>query len=87
MRASSLLIAALVAGAQLGSAQAPSVPSIRVRHTMTVTLDPTTHRLAVVDEISIPPGTQHYPEVVGNQTWIAVAAYCDDCPIIAQAKK
>lgn len=45
------------------------------------------HFIGPGEAISIPPGTQHYPEVVGNQTWIAVAAYCDDCPIIGKAKK
>jgi hypothetical protein len=25
--------------------------------------------------------------VVGNEIWLAVAAYCDDCPLIAEAKK
>jgi quercetin dioxygenase-like cupin family protein len=52
-----------------------------------VKIDGEDHFLSPGEAISIPPGTQHYPEVVGNQTWIAVAAYCDDCPIIAQAKK
>jgi quercetin dioxygenase-like cupin family protein len=52
-----------------------------------VHIDGKDHFLSAGEAISIPPGSQHYPEVVGNQTWIAVAAYCDDCPIIAQAKK
>ena len=50
-------------------------------------IDGEDHFLSPGEAISIPPGTQHYPEVIGNQTWIAVAAYCDDCPIIAKAKK
>ena len=45
------------------------------------------HFLAPGEAISIPPGTQHYPEVVGSEIWLAVAAYCDDCPLIAAPKK
>ncbi len=60
MRATSFLIAALVAAPHLAAAQAaqapPAVPK-RVRHTMQVTLDPRSHRLAVVDEIALPSGT------------------------------
>ena len=25
--------------------------------------------------------------IKGNETWIAIAAYCDDCPLMAEAKK
>ncbi|HQZ18146.1 MAG TPA: hypothetical protein PLD86_14835, partial [Vicinamibacteria bacterium] len=61
MRATSLLIAALVAAPHVSSAQAPaaSAPAAapkRVRHTMQVTLDPKTHRLTVNDEIALPAG-------------------------------
>ena len=57
MRATSLLIAALVAAPALTSAQAPPAPLKRVRHAMSVTLDPKTHRLTVEDEIAFPTGT------------------------------
>ncbi len=59
MRATSLLIAALVAAPKLASPQAAPAPHAapgRVRHTMQVTLDPRSHRLAVVDEIALPSG-------------------------------
>jgi hypothetical protein len=57
MRATSFLLAALVAAPIASSAQAPAGPPKRVRHTMSVTVDPKTHRLTVEDEISIPPLT------------------------------
>ena len=61
MRATSLLIAALVAPSLVASAQAPppaAAPALkRVRHAMRVTLDPKTHRLTVDDEIALPAGT------------------------------
>lgn len=61
MRATSLLIAALVAAPHVSSAQAPAPPAApaapkRLRHTMQVTLDPVTHRLAVSDLIALPAG-------------------------------
>jgi quercetin dioxygenase-like cupin family protein len=30
----------------------------------------------------IPPGVKHPARVVGNENWIAVAAYCDECPVL-----
>ena len=60
MRATSLLIAALVAAPLASTAQppAPASPAAkRVRHTMSVMLDPKTHRLAVEDTVSFPLGT------------------------------
>jgi quercetin dioxygenase-like cupin family protein len=44
------------------------------------------HLISAGEAISIPPGASHYPEVVGRDTWTAVAAYCDDCPVMAKAK-
>lgn len=52
-----------------------------------IVIDGQDHFVEPGDAISIPPGSQHCPEVVGNETWIAIAAYCDDCPLMAQAKK
>jgi quercetin dioxygenase-like cupin family protein len=52
-----------------------------------VVIDGEDHFVSPGDAISIPPGSQHYPEVVGQEIWLAVAAYCDDCPLISQAKK
>lgn len=62
MRPSSLLMAALVVAPLTSSAQAPApagaaVAPSRVRHTMTVSLDPKTHRLGVEDKLSFPAGT------------------------------
>jgi quercetin dioxygenase-like cupin family protein len=52
-----------------------------------IIIDGEDHFVSPGDAISIPPGSQHYPEVVGNEVWLAIAAYCDDCPLMAQAKK
>ena len=30
----------------------------------------------------IPPDVEHPARVVGNENWIAVAAYCDECPVL-----
>ncbi len=57
MRATSLLLAALVAAPLASPAQTPATKSKRVRHAMSVTVDPQTHRLRVDDDIAIPPGT------------------------------
>jgi aminopeptidase N len=62
MRPSSLLIAALVVAPLTSSAQAPapagaSAAPARIRHTMSVSLDPKTHRLGVEDRITFPAGT------------------------------
>ena len=32
----------------------------------------------------IPPDTEHPAEVVGDETWFAVAAYCDECVLMKQ---
>jgi len=59
MRATSLLLAALVAASHASPAQAPAAATAapkRVRHVMQVTLDPKAHRLTVSDEIALPAG-------------------------------
>ena len=30
----------------------------------------------------IPPDTEHPARVIGNENWVAVAAYCDECPVL-----
>ncbi|MEO8501201.1 MAG: signal protein PDZ, partial [Vicinamibacteria bacterium] len=66
MRATSLLLGLLVAASAatsaLGQASAPTAG--RVRHAMTVALDPKTHQIVVEDEITFPPGTP--PEFLLN---------------------
>jgi hypothetical protein len=64
MRATSLLLAALVAVPVITPAQTPATTPRLVRHTMSVTIDPKTHRLAVTDEIAIPSGAR--PEFLLN---------------------
>jgi quercetin dioxygenase-like cupin family protein len=35
----------------------------------------------------IPPDTEHPARVVGDENWVAVAAYCDECPVLKKALK
>jgi quercetin dioxygenase-like cupin family protein len=30
----------------------------------------------------IPPDVEHPAKVVGDENWVAVAAYCDECPVL-----
>ena len=54
MRASCLLIAALVAAPLPTWAQTSTASLARVRHDLRVTLDAKTHRLTVIDEVTFP---------------------------------
>lgn len=33
----------------------------------------------------IPPDTAHPARVLGEEPWVAVAAYCDECPVLKKA--
>lgn len=33
----------------------------------------------------IPPDVAHPAQVVGQENWVAVAAYCDECPVLKKA--
>jgi quercetin dioxygenase-like cupin family protein len=33
----------------------------------------------------IPPDVEHPAKVVGEENWVAVAAYCDECPVLKKA--
>jgi quercetin dioxygenase-like cupin family protein len=33
----------------------------------------------------IPPDVEHPVHVVGRENWVAVAAYCDECPVLKKA--
>lgn len=33
----------------------------------------------------IPPDTEHPARVLGDENWVAVAAYCDECPVLKKA--
>jgi len=35
----------------------------------------------------IPPDVEHPAEVIGDEDWVAVAAYCDECPVLKKARK
>ncbi len=49
------MLTAVLLAAAVQAAPAPA-PAARVRHALRVTLDPTTHRLSVHDEVALPPG-------------------------------
>jgi quercetin dioxygenase-like cupin family protein len=34
----------------------------------------------------IPPDVEHPAQVIGDEPWIAVAAYCDDCPVLQRLR-
>lgn len=34
----------------------------------------------------IPPDAPHPAKVVGNENWVAVAAYCDECPVLKKER-
>jgi len=35
----------------------------------------------------IPPDVEHPANVMGDKEWVAVAAYCDDCPVLKKARR
>ena len=45
------------------------------------------HRLEEGSAFIIPPDVEHPAEVIGEKNWIAVAAYCDECPVLKRARK
>jgi len=34
----------------------------------------------------IPPEVAHPARVIGQENWVAVAAYCDECPVLKKAR-
>ena len=33
----------------------------------------------------IPPDVTHPAQVIGDVNWVAVAVYCDECPVLKKA--
>jgi aminopeptidase N len=58
MRPSSLFVALLLVPSLASSAQAPPAAAVptRISHTLTITLDPKTHRISVEDVLALPKG-------------------------------
>lgn len=50
-------------------------------------IDGKDHLLEEGSAFLIPPDVEHPAEVVGEKNWIAVAAYCDECPVLKRARK
>ena len=50
-----------------------------------LTIDGEEHLLEEGTCFLIPPDVEHPVRVVGNENWVAVAAYCDECPVLKKA--
>jgi len=50
-----------------------------------LTIDGEDHLLEAGTCFLIPPDVVHPARVVGNENWVAVAAYCDECPVLKKA--
>lgn len=50
-----------------------------------ITIDGKEHLLEEGTCFLIPPDVTHPARVVGNENWVAVAAYCDECPVLKKA--
>lgn len=49
-------------------------------------IDGKDHLLEAGTAFAIPPEVPHPAEVIGDQDWICVAAYCDECPVLKKAR-
>jgi quercetin dioxygenase-like cupin family protein len=52
-----------------------------------LTIDGIEHVLEAGTAFLIPPDVPHPARVIGDENWIAVAAYCDECPVLKIARK
>jgi quercetin dioxygenase-like cupin family protein len=52
-----------------------------------LTIDGEDHLLEEGTCFLIPPDVEHPARVVGNENWVAVAAYCDECPVLKKVLK
>jgi len=50
-------------------------------------IDGKDHLLEEGSAFIIPPDVEHPAEVIGKKNWIAVAAYCDECPVLKRARR
>ena len=46
------------------------------------TVDGQDYQVEKGDCFLIPPEVEHPARVVGDENWVAVAAYCDECPVL-----
>lgn len=51
-----------------------------------LTIDGVEHRLDAGTAFLIPPDVPHPARVVSDENWVAVAAYCDECPVLKAAR-
>lgn len=51
-----------------------------------LTIDGQEHRLEAGTAFLIPPDVPHPARVVSEENWVAVAAYCDECPVLKIAR-
>ena len=51
-----------------------------------LTIEGEDHLLESGTAFLIPPDVPHPARVVGEENWVAVAAYCDECPVLKMAR-
>lgn len=52
-----------------------------------LTIDGVEHLLEAGTAFLIPPDVPHPARVIGDENWIAVAAFCDECHVLKIARK
>lgn len=57
-----------------------------LKGTAILTIDGVEHVLESGTAFLIPPDVPHPARVVGDENWVAVAAYCDECPVLKIAR-
>ena len=57
-----------------------------IKGTAILTIDGEEHRLEAGTAFLIPPDVPHPARVEGEENWVAVAAYCDECPVLKAAR-
>jgi quercetin dioxygenase-like cupin family protein len=57
-----------------------------LKGTAILTIDGIEHVLEAGTAFLIPPDTPHPARVVGDEHWVAIAAYCDECPVLKAAR-
>lgn len=51
-----------------------------------LTIDNTEYVLEPGTCFLIPPEAPHPAKVIGNENWVAIAAYCDECPVLKKER-
>lgn len=51
-----------------------------------LTINGVEHLLEKDTAFLIPPDVEHPAHVIGDEPWIAVASYCDECPVLQKVR-